>query len=73
MGLAPTKTRFTASRLDDFGLDHGPPGRTCTPIARISRKQSSIDVQVGIVESRIRTGICGANENHRSPARCRAR
>jgi len=22
MGLAPIKTRFTASRLDDFGFDH---------------------------------------------------
>lgn len=47
MGLAPTRTRVTASRLDDFGLDHGPPGRDRTSVARLSAECSAVELRVG--------------------------
>jgi hypothetical protein len=35
-GLAPARTRVTASRLDDFGIDHSPPGVNRTLTGRLS-------------------------------------
>ena len=43
----PLETRFTASRLDDFGIDHGPPGRNRTSVARLSAECSAVELQAG--------------------------
>ncbi len=47
MGLAPTSSRFTASRLVSFGFDHSPPGRNRTSVSRLSAKCSATELRAG--------------------------
>ncbi len=50
MGLAPIKTRFTASRLDDFGFDHSPPGRNRTFSYRLSGDCTTLVLRAGFAQ-----------------------
>src|SRR5688572_1819807 len=47
MGLAPICSRFTASRLDDFGIDHSPPGVNRTLTYRLSGDCTTVVLQAG--------------------------
>lgn len=48
MGLAPIYSRFTASRLDDFGIDHSPPGVNRTLTDRLSGDCTTVVLQAGM-------------------------
>ena len=46
-GLAPACSRFTASCLDYFGIDHSPPGRNRTFTFRLSGECTALVLQAG--------------------------
>src|SRR5689334_87295 len=55
MGLAPIRTRVTASRLDDFGFDHSPPARNRTLTGRLSGDCTTLVLQAGMRATRAKT------------------
>jgi hypothetical protein len=66
MGLAPIYSRFTASRLVGFGIDHSPPRWNRTIVARLSAECSAVELGAGRLRFRIRTW---ETNNRTTPAR----